>query len=85
MSARTLLVEVGTEELPPKALRSLMEAFGRELGAALDQAQIAHGPVQALASPRRLAVLVEGVASRQDDREADSRRHRLREEMRRQR
>ncbi len=68
MNARSLLVEIGTEELPPKALRSLMEAFGRELGAALDAAQIARGPVHAFASPRRLAVLVEKLASRQDDR-----------------
>ncbi len=68
MSAQTLLVEIGTEELPPKALRSLMEAFGRDLGAALDQAQIACGPATALASPRRLAVLVENLASCQEDR-----------------
>ena len=37
MSAAKLLVEIGTEELPPKALRALMQAFGDGLTAALDQ------------------------------------------------
>ncbi len=68
MSAPTLLVEIGTEELPPKALRSLMEAFGRQMAAALDEAQIPRGEVHAFASPRRLAVLVEKLAGRQEDR-----------------
>ncbi len=68
MSARTLLVEIGTEELPPKALRSLMRAFGRQIASALDEAQIPRGEIQAFASPRRLAVLVEKLSSRQQDR-----------------
>ena len=36
------LVEIGTEELPPKALRPLMEAFGETLTAAIDEARLAH-------------------------------------------
>jgi len=62
------LVEIGTEELPPKALRSLMDAFAEGLTAALDAARLAHGAVHAYASPRRLAVLVEGLGQQQDDR-----------------
>jgi len=65
------LVEIGTEELPPKALRSLMEAFGANLAAAVDDARLAHGAVHAYASPRRLAVLIESLADRQDDRKVD--------------
>ncbi len=62
------LVEIGTEELPPKALRSLMEAFGAGLGAAIDEAPLDHGAVHVYASPRRLAVIVDDLARRQEDR-----------------
>ena len=53
--AEDFLVEIGTEELPPKALRSLMEAFGDNLEAAVDEARLAHGTFHVYASPRRLA------------------------------
>ncbi len=66
--AADFLVEIGTEELPPKALRSLMVAFAETLEAAVDDARLYHGPVHAYASPRRLAVLIEELARGQDDR-----------------
>ena len=62
------LIEIGTEELPPKALRPLMEAFGANLEAAIDDARLKHGSVHAYASPRRLAVMVANLAEAQDDR-----------------
>lgn len=62
------LVEIGTEELPPKALRSLMAAFAANLEAAIDTARLEHAAVHAYASPRRLTVLIEGLARGQDDR-----------------
>ena len=62
------LIEVGTEELPPKALRSLMESFAAGLAAAVDDSALEHGEVHGYASPRRLAVLIEGLADRQKDR-----------------
>jgi len=62
------LVEIGTEELPPRALRSLMVAFGDNLEAAVDDARLAHGDVHVYASPRRLAVMIERLAPGQDDR-----------------
>ena len=65
------LVEIGTEELPPKALRSLMEAFGAGLTAAIDEAQLEHGTVRAYASPRRLAVCIDELARRQEDRKVE--------------
>ena len=71
MSADNLLVEIGTEELPPKALRSLMEAFGQGLEAAIDDARLAHGALQVYASPRRLAVVVESLAHQQEDRKVE--------------
>lgn len=68
MSAADFLVEIGTEELPPKALRSLMDAFAENLQAAIDDARLDHGSVHAYASPRRLAVLVEKLSKQQQDR-----------------
>jgi len=71
MSRADFLVELGTEELPPKALRDLMDAFGRELTAGLDDARLEHSGVKAYASPRRLAVLVESLADAQPAREVE--------------
>ena len=66
--ADDFLVEIGTEELPPKALRTLMTAFGASLEAAVDEVRLSHGPVHAFASPRRLAVLIESLDRGQEDR-----------------
>lgn len=68
---KPFLVEIGTEELPPKALRTLMDAFGERLAAALDDARLDHGKVEVFASPRRLAVLVRDLAEHQVDRKAE--------------
>ena len=62
------LIEIGTEELPPKALRPLMEAFGANLEAAIDDARLKRGSVHTYASPRRLAVVVQKLAAAQEDR-----------------
>ena len=66
--ARNFLVEIGTEELPPKALRSLMNAFAENLEAAIDEARLGHGEVCRYASPRRLAVFIEALADGQEGR-----------------
>ena len=68
-----LLVEIGTEELPPKALRTLSESFAAELAAELDAAGLAHGTPAPYATPRRLAVLVPGVPGTQPDRDVERR------------
>jgi glycyl-tRNA synthetase beta chain len=68
--AADFLVEIGTEELPPKALRSLMEAFANGLEAAVDNARLEHGAVRPYASPRRLAVLIEKLEFVQQDRKS---------------
>ena len=65
---RDFLVEIGTEELPPKALLPLMNAFGNNLAAGIDEARLARGNVSVYASPRRLAVMVANLAEAQDDR-----------------
>ena len=67
-STDDFLVEIGTEELPPKALRSLMTAFGEALTAAVDEARLEHAAVHCYASPRRLTVLIEKLAHGQGER-----------------
>lgn len=59
MSTETLLVELGTEELPPKALKSLGLAFRDGILEGLKQRELEYGEVQWFATPRRLAILVE--------------------------
>jgi glycyl-tRNA synthetase beta chain len=61
MSTDTLLVELGTEELPPKALKSLGLAFRDGIVAGLKQRELDHGNVQWFATPRRLAVLIDNL------------------------
>lgn len=71
--AADFLVEIGTEELPPKALTELMNAFAANLGAALDRERLSHGELEGFASPRRLAVRVAHLALAQEDRETELR------------
>lgn len=73
MTDKTFLVEIGTEELPPKALRSLAEAFAAQVTAELDAANLAHGEVSWFASPRRLALKVATLSAAQPDREVEKR------------
>lgn len=58
-----LLIEIGVEELPPKAMQPLAQAFADGLAAQFDDAGLAHGDVRCLATPRRLAVHIVDAAS----------------------
>ncbi|MDR7343806.1 glycyl-tRNA synthetase beta chain [Pantoea alhagi] len=73
MTDKTFLVEIGTEELPPKALRNLAESFAAQLTAELDSAGLAHGDVKWYAAPRRLALKVANLSAAQPDREVEKR------------
>jgi glycyl-tRNA synthetase beta chain len=70
---RDFLVEIGTEELPPKALRLLERAFAADLAAGLARAGLKHGELRSFATPRRLAVLVRRLAGRQPDQKLERR------------
>ncbi len=63
------LVELGTEELPPKNLKHLMNAFVDSIQADLTALELSFGAVKAYAAPRRLAVLVEGLADQTPSKE----------------
>ncbi len=67
------LVEIGTEELPPKALRVLEQAFAGDLASGLAKAGLKHGELRSFATPRRLAVLVRRLAARQPDQKVERR------------
>ncbi|TKI07268.1 glycine--tRNA ligase subunit beta [Martelella alba] len=73
MMQHTFLVEIGTEELPPKALRHMAQSFASLFGAELDAADITHGDIRWFASPRRLALKVADVAAAQADRVIEKR------------
>jgi len=62
-----LLIELGMEELPPKALPALRDALRAECVRRLGEAGIRPGAVTAYATPRRLALLLEGIPARQPD------------------
>ncbi|MHB8816671.1 MAG: glycine--tRNA ligase subunit beta [Steroidobacteraceae bacterium] len=70
---RDFLVEIGTEELPPKALRALEQAFAGDLSSNLAKAGLTHGELKSFATPRRLAVLIRRLAARQPDQKIERR------------
>ncbi len=65
MNDATLLIEIGTEELPPRSLRTLAQAFAQTFAERLDAERITHGPVRWYATPRRLALRIETVGATQ--------------------
>ncbi|EGQ8203874.1 glycine--tRNA ligase subunit beta [Vibrio cholerae] len=71
--AKEFLIELGTEELPPKQLRTLAEAFAANFAAELAAADIAHEGVTWFATPRRLALKVTNLAESQPDRVVEKR------------
>ena len=69
MSARDLLIEIGTEELPPKALSGLSRAFADLVCKQLDEKSLTFGSCERFATPRRLALLFQDLQEAQRDRE----------------
>jgi glycyl-tRNA synthetase beta chain len=68
-----LLIELGTEELPPTALKKLSEAFTSGIVAGLEKAKLSFGEVKPYATPRRLAVLIHNLDTTQSDKEVEKR------------
>ena len=69
--AEDLLIELGTEELPPKALQKLSAAFTQGVVDGLKKAGFEINDVESFAAPRRLAMLIKGIAAVQPDREVE--------------
>jgi len=73
MATQDFLVELGTEELPPKALKSLSDAFTQGIVKGLEEAGVAFGAVESFAAPRRLAVRIRELADAQPDKPVEKR------------
>jgi glycyl-tRNA synthetase beta chain len=73
MSTRDLLIEIGTEELPPKALKKLSAAFTAGIEEGLKSAELKFKAIKGYAAPRRLAVLVTALQAGQPDKEVERR------------
>ncbi|WP_415721106.1 glycine--tRNA ligase subunit beta [Photobacterium ganghwense] len=73
MSEKNFLIELGTEELPPKALRTLAEAFAENFAAELNTADLTHQGIEWFAAPRRLALKVQAMAPAQPDKVVEKR------------
>ncbi|KPQ30753.1 MAG: glycyl-tRNA synthetase beta chain [Marinobacter excellens HL-55] len=73
MATQDFLVELGTEELPPKALKPLSDAFTQGITKGLEDAGVSFGKVEAFAAPRRLAVRIRDLANAQPDKSVEKR------------
>lgn len=73
MVTENLLIELGTEELPPKALRKLALAFAENFTQELTKAELAFERVEWFAAPRRLALKVHKLAATQLDKQVEKR------------
>ncbi|AIB46327.1 glycine--tRNA ligase subunit beta [Haemophilus influenzae] len=73
MTTQNFLVEIGTEELPPKALKTLATSFADNVEAELNQAGLSFDKIEWFAAPRRLAVKVLNLAKQQPSKEIEKR------------
>ncbi len=73
MTTQDFLVELGTEELPPKALKQLSDAFTQGILERLSKANLSFGEVKSYAAPRRLAVHISQLALQQPDQHIERR------------
>ena len=73
MSKETLLIELGTEELPPKSLKTLAVTFYEQIKTQLDAANLSYTDIKWFATPRRLAVKVTGLDEKQQDKAIEKR------------
>ncbi|MBT6326955.1 MAG: glycine--tRNA ligase subunit beta [Candidatus Thioglobus sp.] len=67
MNTQDFLLELGTEELPPKLLQKISNALTTNLTDQLSELKLSFGKVESFATPRRLAVLVHDLQFQQDD------------------
>ncbi len=67
MTSDDLLVEIGCEELPPKALKKLSLAFEENIVAEIKHAGLGYKSTRVFATPRRLAVIIKDLETKQAD------------------
>ena len=65
--SRDLLLEIGTEEIPAHYMPSLLRQVKELAAAKFKEAHISHEAIRVLGTPRRVALLIAGVAEKQAD------------------
>jgi len=73
MNTETLLIELGTEELPPKSLKKLAITFYEQIQTQLNSAELAYKEIKWYATPRRMAVVVTELVEKQSDKTVEKR------------
>ena len=71
----TILFELGCEELPPKSLKPLRDALQTSVTEQLSAAEITFDSIKAFATPRRLAIQIEGISDKSKNADQLSKRH----------
>ncbi|MEM8844157.1 MAG: glycine--tRNA ligase subunit beta [Pseudomonadota bacterium] len=71
MKKETLLIEIGTEELPPTTAKSLSDAFTTSIIEQLTASGISMDEVTPYVTPRRIAVVISNVTEKQSDHEVE--------------
>jgi glycyl-tRNA synthetase beta chain len=66
---QNLLIEIGTEELPPKSLKKLATAFKEEVIKSLNEEELKYSDANWYATPRRLSILINDLEVTQEDKE----------------
>jgi glycyl-tRNA synthetase beta chain len=70
---KNLLIEIGTEELPPKTLKQLVDSFAENIKQKLTTAEFTFAEIKSFTTPRRLALLIEQINSQQPNRAIEKR------------
>lgn len=73
MNKDNLLIELGTEELPPKALKKLALSFKNGIEAEIKAAQLTYDSIEWFAAPRRMAVRINQLQNKQETKQVEKR------------
>ena len=73
MSVKDLLIEIGTEELPPTTLNKLSSAFYNGVKEGLEKADLSFSEITKFAAPRRLALVISDLEEQQKDKKVERR------------
>ncbi|GAA3963219.1 glycine--tRNA ligase subunit beta [Allohahella marinimesophila] len=73
MQAKDFLLELGLEELPPKAMPVLMQSLKQHMESGLHAAELSYREIEVLGAPRRLVLIIHELATKQNDRQVERR------------
>ena len=69
---KPLLIEIGSEEIPARFVPKGLELLKKDLTKFFDESSISYGSISEFATPRRLALLIDDVAEKQEDKTVES-------------